>query len=106
MSPIQFERAKERHAFVGGRLLVPHVLHNELRTKLGGLDPEAKLQGWYANLDAEAESTGEAIPDVFVWLRPRFVAWVPAQAPPSSYHASLRAETLAHLKRLEESGGY
>ncbi len=78
VSPLQFDRLKQKNAFVGSRLRIPHVLHDELRTKLGA-DGEAKLQAWYLTLDEAVEASGEAIPDIFTWLRPRFVAWCESQ---------------------------
>jgi hypothetical protein len=73
MSPLQYERLSEKNAFVGARLRIPHVLHGELRNKLGGDNPETRLQAWYSTLDEEAERTREPIPDVFAWVRPKFV---------------------------------
>jgi hypothetical protein len=73
MSPLQYERLQEKNAFVGARLRIPHVLHGELRNKLGGDNPESRLQAWYSTLDEEAERTREPIPDVFAWVRPKFV---------------------------------
>ena len=80
MSPKHYARLSERNAYVGSRLRVPHVLHDELRTKLGGTNPEVELQRWYDELNAAAELSGEAIPDVFTWLRPRFVSWASERA--------------------------
>ncbi len=74
LSPLHFDRLRQKHAFVGSRLRIPHVLHDELRTKTGH-DAESKLQSWYLSLDEAVEASGEAIPDVFAWLRPRHVAW-------------------------------
>lgn len=75
VSPLQFAKMQEKFAHVGARLRVPHVLHDELRTKLGGENPDARLSAWYGEIDAEIERSGEAVPDVFTWLRPRFVAF-------------------------------
>jgi hypothetical protein len=30
---------------------------------------------WYAAVDAELEHSGEPVPDVFKWLRPKFEEW-------------------------------
>lgn len=79
MSPTRYAKLQESHAFVGSRLRVPHVLHDELRTKLGGVDPDQRLRAWYLELDAEAEQSGVAIPDVFEWLRPLFKEWAGEQ---------------------------
>lgn len=70
----QLERLRETHAFIGSRLRVPNALHEELRNKVG-VDGEQRLQKWYLDVDAEVELSGEAIPDIFDWLRPRFVNW-------------------------------
>lgn len=75
MSPLRYEKLKQSFRHVGARLRVPHVLHDELVTKLGGDDPDGRLVAWYAQLDADVERTKEPIPDVFVWLRPKFVEW-------------------------------
>ncbi len=74
-SPAEFERLSRSHRYVGARLRVPHVLHREFQTKLGGDDPDGALMAWYADLDAEYELSKAPIPDVFAALRPRFVAW-------------------------------
>ncbi len=78
VSPLQFDALKKKNAFVGSRLRIPNVLHDELRTKTGS-DGETKLQAWYLILDEQVEASGEAIPDIFVWLRPRHVAWCQEQ---------------------------
>jgi uncharacterized protein YdaU (DUF1376 family) len=79
MSPLAFERAREKFVYFGSRLRVPPVLHEELRAKLGGLEPHARLVTWYDVLNAAADSSGEPIPDVFKWLRPKFEAWAGEQ---------------------------
>jgi uncharacterized protein YdaU (DUF1376 family) len=75
MSPLRFAKLQETHAFIGARLRVPHVLHDELRTKLGGLEPDRRLRDWYAEVNDEAETQGLPILDVFEFLRPRFKVW-------------------------------
>jgi hypothetical protein len=75
MSSAHYAKKRETHRHVGTRLHVPNVLHAEFVTKLGGDDPDATLVAWYATLDAELEASKEPVPDVFQWLRPRFVAW-------------------------------
>ena len=36
---------------------------------LGGADTDLRLRGWYASIDVEIESSGEAIvPDIWKWL--------------------------------------
>jgi hypothetical protein len=75
MSSAHYVKKRETHRHVGTRLHVPNVLHAEFVTKLGGDDPDATLVAWYATLDAELEASKEPVPDVFLWLRPRFVAW-------------------------------
>lgn len=70
-----FERLRRTHAYVGARLRVPNVLHDECVTKLGGDDPGGALLAWYAELDEALELSKDPIPDVFDYLRPRFTAW-------------------------------
>ena len=77
MNTLEYQRLLEVHAFVGTRLRVPKVLHSELRTKVGA-DGETKLQQWYLLLDQDAEQSGEPIPNIFDWLRPRFIQWCEA----------------------------
>lgn len=77
-SPLAYEKAAKSFAFYGTRLRVPHVLHDECRAKLGGENPDAALRAWYLTLDEELERTGEPVPDVFVWLRPKFIGWAEA----------------------------
>jgi hypothetical protein len=79
MSPLRYAQLRKSHAYVGSRLRVPAVLHDELRAKLGGATPETALMDWYATVDAEVEASGEAILEVFPWLRARFLAWAGAQ---------------------------
>lgn len=75
MSSLRFAKLRQSHAFVGSRLRVPNVLHDELRTKLGGDSPNTRLLDWYYDLNAEVEQSGEPILDVFQWLRPKFLEW-------------------------------
>lgn len=70
-----YERLRRTHAYVGARLRVPNVLHDEFVAKLGGEDPHSALLAWYAGLDEALELSREPIPDVFVFLRPKFTAW-------------------------------
>lgn len=79
VGPLHYAKLLEKNAFVGARLRVPHVLHDELRTKLGGVNPDAKLRAWYTQLDVGLDLSGEPIPDVFQWLRPQFVTWCEAE---------------------------
>jgi hypothetical protein len=79
-SSADYDRLRKTHRHVGTRVRVPNVLHAELMTKLGGENPDAALSAWYAELDAEAEASREPIPDLFTWLRPKFVAWAGAGA--------------------------
>lgn len=85
MSPLRFDKLRQSHAFIGSRLRVPNVLHDELRTKLGGDNPTVRLLDWYYVLNAEVEQSGEPILDVFVWLRPKFIEW----AEEAAYQAAL-----------------
>lgn len=89
MSPLRWSKLRETHAFVGSRLRVPHVFHEELRAKLGGENPDGRLTAFYESLNTDLEATGEPVLDVFTWLRPKFVEW--AQ---SSVAASDRASFL------------
>jgi len=75
VSPLQFAKQAEKFAWYGSRLRVPHVLHDELRTKLGGPDPHTTLLAWYVTVNDDAEAHGTPIVDVFVFLRPKFVEW-------------------------------
>jgi len=75
LSPLRFAKLQETHAFVGSRLRVPHVLHDELRTKLGGQEPHQRLMDWYGSVNVEADEQGLPIIDVFKFLRPRFEIW-------------------------------
>lgn len=77
-SPADYDRLKRTHRHVGARVRVPNVLHAELVAKLGGENPDAALAAWYATLDLEVEASKEPIPDVFAWLRPKFVVWAGA----------------------------
>lgn len=74
-SPMEFEKALSRCAYVGARLEVPHKLHGDLY-RGSGLAADGLLE-WYARLDEELELTGEPIePDVFVWLTKRWKGWI------------------------------
>ncbi len=90
MSPLRYEKLKQSFRHVGARLRVPHVLHDELVTKLGGDDPDAALVGWYGELDTEIERTKAPIPDVFMWLRPKFVEWSEKSAEDAAWAETLR----------------
>lgn len=70
-----YQSRQDRNAFTGARLDVPPVLHDELRRKLGGDDPDTVLKAWYRALDEALEISGEPIVDVFQFLRPKFTAW-------------------------------
>ncbi len=103
-SPLAYQRRLQHCAYVGARLDVPKVLHVELRKSLGGPTAEADLMGWYADLDAELEMSGEALPDVWGWLRGRFRAWgvatsraaaVPEAPKPGKPKTDLRAVAAA-----------
>lgn len=90
MSPSQYHKLREKFHFVGTRLRVPFVLHDELRAKLGGESPDSALSAWYASLDAEAERTKAPIPDVFKWIRPKFEEWASAQEEAATWAAMER----------------
>jgi hypothetical protein len=81
LSPKDYARLLQHNAYVGARLRVPTKLHGDFLAALGGLDPDGRLRGWYANVDAEIEASGEAIvPDVWKWLDRRFRLWAQEQA--------------------------
>jgi hypothetical protein len=90
MSPSDYAKKREKHRYVGVRVLIPNVLHAELMTKLGGENPDAALATWYAALDMEAEGTKEPIPDIFKWIRPKFEAWATSQAEDAAFREALR----------------
>lgn len=76
MSPAFYEKRKAQCAFVGSRLEVPHGLHSDLRKMLGGANSDQELMDWYLDLNAEIETSEEAIkPDVFKWLKARYAKW-------------------------------
>lgn len=74
VSPAEFFKLQQTHAFVGAKLRVPNVLHAELMTK-SGANADVELRDWYARLDEELESHGKGTGDVFAWLRPRHQAF-------------------------------
>jgi hypothetical protein len=75
-SSLDFEKLKRHNAYIGARLRVPHKLHGDFVAALGGDNPDGKLRGWYADVDAEIEVSREAIvPDVWKWLERRFKGW-------------------------------
>lgn len=78
VSPLRYAKAQESFAFFGDRLKVPHVLHQEFAGKLGR--HAEQLPAWYASLNDAASASGEPIPDVFTWLRPKFVTWAQGMA--------------------------
>lgn len=88
-SPAAYQRLLERHAFIGSRLRVPNGLHAEFRAAVGD-DGEARLQGWYLELNDALEASGEAYGDVYRYLRPRFANWA---TPPASVTPSRHAAT-------------
>lgn len=92
MSSSQYHRLREKNSFVGTRLRIPHVLHDELRNKLGGESPDTALSAWYAALDAEAEQTKAPIPDVFKWVRPKFEEWASESAEDAEMAKFMRGE--------------
>ena len=72
MSPKAFHNLREKFHFVGSRLRIPFVLHDELRAKLGGSNPDDALYGWYRALDAEVERDETPVVDIFEFIRPKF----------------------------------
>lgn len=89
MTSAEYARKKETHRHVGARLHVPNVLHRELMLKLGGDDPDAALVAWYDALDKEVEATREPIPDLFKWIRPKFVDWATTRADDAEFQKIL-----------------
>lgn len=87
MSPAEFDRRMRRCAFVGQRLEVPRDAHVDFVRGLGGEAPDAALRAWYADLDEELVETGEAVPDVWSWLRGRFKPWAQKRAGASAMAA-------------------
>ena len=75
VNSLTWAKKAEKFTFFGSRLRVPHVLHEELRTKLGGENPHDRLCAWYLDINEEAENDRLPIPDVFEFLRPRFKSW-------------------------------
>lgn len=89
-SPLDIHRARERCAYVGARLEVPHGLHADLMRGTGA-DAHTRLMAWYAELDAEIEASGEAIvPDVFKWLRGKWQTWLTPQQKATTKAAQLQ----------------
>jgi hypothetical protein len=80
MSPLQYQRLQERYAFVGSRLRIPNGLHADFRKDLGGSDAESRLQAWYLTLDEALERSGEPIPELFSWIRPKFAEFAQGAA--------------------------
>lgn len=78
IGPREWAQKAEKFAFFGVRLRVPHVLHDELRSKLGGVNTDARLNEWYHTVNEEADASGTPIADVFKFLRPRFESWISA----------------------------
>jgi uncharacterized protein YdaU (DUF1376 family) len=74
VSPLQFERLQQSHAYVGSKLRVPNALHSELIAK-SGANADAELRNWYQSLDDRLEESGQGTGDVFAWLRPRHQAF-------------------------------
>lgn len=80
MSPTRFARLQETHVFIGSRFRVPNGLHDDLRSQLGGEHADARLTAWYEQLNADAEVSGEAIPEMCAWVREKFKTWVAEQS--------------------------
>lgn len=106
MSPKEFDRLRETHAFVGSKLRVPKVLHFELLGK-SGADAERELQRWYLQLNDQLEESGKGTGDVFAWLRPRHQSyailkgWIEPAPKPQAVSNKPRpiAEILAERER-------
>lgn len=106
MSPKEFDRLRETHAFIGSKLRVPKVLHFELLGK-SGADAERELQRWYLQLNDQLEESGKGTGDVFAWLRPRHQSyailkgWIEPAPKPQAVSNKPRpiAEILAERER-------
>jgi len=100
VSPKEFARLQETHAFVGSVLKVPKVLHFELRGK-SGANADEKLQQWYLEVNESLELSGKGTGDVFEFLRPRHQAYALAQGwidgPPK---AGPKPPSPEHIERM------
>lgn len=105
LSPKDIDRLHRYNAYVGARLRVPVKLHGDFLAALGGHDADARLRRWYAEVDAEIETSGEAIvPDVWKWTEARFRAWAydAAMAGARTQQAATDDEWRARLRALAE----
>lgn len=98
------ERRLQHCAFVGARLEVPKALHAELRTSLGGPDPEKVLRDWYIELDEEAETNDSRVPidkEIFKWLKGHYANKFPIA--PVAVNGTKRddAAVMARLEAIE-----
>lgn len=77
MSPREYHRLSETHAFVGDRIRIPNALHAQLTVQLGDPTPErnAWLLRFYQELN-ETRDPNETIPNIFKWVQARFEAKV------------------------------
>lgn len=83
VSPEYYERRKQHCAFVGSKIEVPNGLHAELRKSHGGLNPEKELQGWYLELNEQAENEAWRIPQekaFYSWFKGLYGQKFPAPA--------------------------
>jgi hypothetical protein len=89
-SPLAMERHREKFAFYGDRLKIPHVLHHEFSAKLGKFSD--RLPDWYLSINDGLAASGEPMPDVFEWLRPKFKVWAATMAGESEMAKFLSGE--------------
>ena len=86
-SPVRQMATDARYGFIGPRFRVPASFHQELVGRYGGdfVEAEAALQKWYRSLEASM-LPGEAIPNIYQFINPRFAAWVEKRAsvPPAA----------------------
>ena len=81
VTSLDWQKQRNTFAYIGQRLKVPHKLHAESRDALGGAEPDLRLKAWYDDLDADLVLSGEPLPDVFKWLRPKREAWLSGLTP-------------------------
>ena len=108
VSALEFQRLRDRNAYVSDRLLVPNALHREFASAYGE-GAEAALQSWYVTV-RDGLGEAESIDDVFAWLRPRFRAWMATtgrvKAPPTAprVNGAPRSSTAAYRAAMAAKG--
>ena len=108
VSALEFQRLRDRNAYVSDRLLVPNALHREFASAYGD-GAEAALQSWYVTV-RDGLGEAESIDDVFAWLRPRFRAWMVTtgrvKPPPAAPRVNVapRSSTAAYRAAMAAKG--